>query len=187
MARRACGGYEDGATRVFRQFQARDGRTRPFVSMARKCSLPARNLAPGSNIMPEDGCPKEMSIEKTEEFALRAFFYDYCIIPVNRSLCRGYLSGLEAQVRHLGLHSELAKACKVVAFANHGVKLNRPSFMRKAEKMYHDLLGYLAKVIEIPSLANIDESLTIATLLGLYEVVLFWCPPKLDIGLIDIR
>ena len=169
-ARRICGGYEDGANRTFRQFDGLDGGLVPFKSMARKCSLPVRVSGPGTDILPEDGQPKEVSDEKVEEFSLRAFFYDYCIVSMNRSLSRGYLDGLELMLHHLGWHSDLAKACKVVAFANHGINLCRPVLTRKAEILYHDLLGSLAKAIQNPGVANNAESLMIAMLLGLYEV-----------------
>ena len=120
--------------------------------------------------MPEDAKPREVPDEKVEEFALRAFFYDYCIISTNHSISRGYLDGLELMVNRLGWQSDLAKACKVVAFASHGIKLSRPGLTRKAEIFYDDLLGSLAKAIQDPACVNTVESLTIAMLLGLYEV-----------------
>ena len=70
----------------------------------------------------------------------------------------------------LGWHSDLAKACKVVAFANHGIMKCRPVLSQKAGVLYHDLLGTLAKAIQAPANGNSIESLTIAILLGLYEV-----------------
>ena len=73
-------------------------------------------------------------------------------------------------LNRLGWQSDLAKACKVVAFANHGIKLCRPGLTRKAEIFYDDLLRSLAKAIEDPAFVNTAESLTIAMLLGLYEV-----------------
>ena len=172
-AKRTCGGYEDGANLIFRRYEGQDGNSSPFQSMARKCSLPVRVSSLGTDILPEDSRPKEVSDEKIEEFALRAFFYDYCIVSVNQSLSRGYLDGLELMLHHLGMQSDLAKACKVVAFASHGIKLRRPILTRKAEIFYHDLLGSLARAIENPAFANTAESLMIAMLLGLYEVLLY--------------
>ena len=119
--------------------------------------------------MPDDAKPREVSDEKVEEFALRAFFYDYCILSTNHSISRGYLDGLELMVNRLGWQSDVAKACKVVAFASHGIKLCRPGLTRTAETFYDDLLGSLAKAIQDPAFVNIAESLTIAMLLGLYE------------------
>jgi hypothetical protein len=138
--------------------------------MARKCRLPVRVPVPGTDILPEDSRPREVSDEKIEEHALRAFVYDYCIVSTNRSISRGYLDGLELMLHHLGLQSDLAKACKVVAFADHGLKLCRPVLIRKAEVLYHDLLGSLARAIEKPTSANTTEPLVVAMLLGLYEV-----------------
>lgn len=169
-AKRACGGYEDNASLIFRQYEGQLGNWLPFRSIARKCSAPVRTFLPGTDIVPEDGFPKEISYEKVEEYALRAFLYDYCIVSMNRSLSRGFLSGLEVRLHHLGLHSDLAKACKVVAFANHSIKLHRPLLMQIADAWYHDMLGSLGQAMKDPLLANTAESMTIAMLLGLYEV-----------------
>ena len=124
--------------------------------------------------MPEDVQPREVSDEKVEEFALRAFFYDYCIISTNHSISRGYLDGLESMLNCMDSQSVAAKACKTVAFASHGIKLCRPGLTRKAEMLYNDLLAALAKSILDPTFINSMESLTIVTLLGLYEVYLSW-------------
>jgi hypothetical protein len=120
--------------------------------------------------MPDDACPKEVTEEKVEEFALGGFFYDYPVISTNREISRGYLDGLEGMLQRLGLDSDLAKACKVVAFANHGRKLQRPRLITRASVLYHDLLGSLVKAIEDPVFSNSAEMLMIAMLLGLYEV-----------------
>ena len=169
-AQRTCGGYEDGATHMFRQYDGQDGDPVLFKSTARKCSLPVRVSKPGTDILPEDGQPQELSNEKVEEFALRAFFYDYCIVSMNPYLSRGYLDGLELMLHQLGWESDLAKACKAVAFASHGSKLRRPVLKQKAEMLYHNLLGSLAKAIEDSAFATTAELLMIAMLLGLYEV-----------------
>ncbi|KAK0516280.1 hypothetical protein JMJ35_000883 [Cladonia borealis] len=165
-AQRTCGGYEDGTNCMFRQYDGQDGDPVPFKSMARKCSLPVRVSGPGIDK------PQEISDEKVEEFALRAFFYDYCIISTNHSLSRGYFDGLELMVQRLGWQSDLAKACKAVGFATHGTKLYRPGLMRKAEVFYYTLLGSLAKAIADPAFVKTTESLMIAVLLGLYEMIM---------------
>lgn len=169
-ANRVCGGYEDTSNLVFRHYQGSDGVV-PFQSMARKCSLPVRVSGPGSDVLPEDGRPKEVSEEKVEEFALRAFFYDYCIVSMNHSLSRGYLDGLELMLHELGLQSNLAKACKAVAFASHGIKLRRPGLTQKGEMLYYEVIGSLARAIQDPAFANTAESLMVAMLLGLHEVL----------------
>jgi hypothetical protein len=122
--------------------------------------------------MAEDRLPQEVTYEEVEEFALGSFFYDYPIISVNHSLSRGYLDGLELMLRDLGLQSDLAKACKAVAFASGGIKLRRPVLMQKAEILYRELLGSFARAMENPHFANTAESVMIAMLLGLYEVLL---------------
>ena len=171
-AQRTCGGYEESANCTFREYERQDVDPLPFKSTARKCSLPVRVPAPGTDILPEDSKPPEVSDEKVENFAVRAFFYDYCITSMNQSLSRGYLNGLEMMLDRLGWQSDLAKACKVVAFANHGIKLCRPTLTHKAEVLYHDLLGSLGKALANTAFVTTAESLVTATLLGLYEVFL---------------
>lgn len=75
-------------------------------------------------------------------------------------------------LRELGTQSDLAKACKVVGYASHGIKLRRPVLTQQAEVMYHELLGSLARAIENGAYADTAESLMVAMLLGLYEVVI---------------
>ena len=169
-AQRTCGGYEESANCTFREYERQDVDPVTFKSTARKCSLPVRVSTPGTGILPEDSKPQEVSDEKIEDFALRAFFYDYCIISVNQSLSRGYLNGLEVMLHRLGWQSDLAKACKVVAFANHGIRLCRPILTHKAQVLYHDLLGSLGKALANTAFGTAAELLVIATLLGLYEV-----------------
>ena len=146
----------------------------PFQSTARKCSLPVRILDPSTETVQTDSLPKEVSDEKVEELALRAFFYDYCIVSVNKYLSRGYLDSLEQTLYYRGMHSDLAKACKAVAFADHGNKLRRRCLSRKAAILYSELLGSLARAIAAPSVEVTSESLGIAVLLGLYEVIQRW-------------
>ena len=173
-ANRTCGGYlEDSDKHIFRQYAQGDNAPVPvWKPLARKCTLPIRRPLPGSDVMPEDICPIEVPEEKVEEFALGAFFYDFPIISANREISRGYLDGLEGMVQQLGLQSDLAKACKVVGFAAHGIRSRRPALIQRAEDLYQDLLGTLARGIEDPAFASSTESLMIAMLLGLYEVLI---------------
>jgi hypothetical protein len=165
-------GYNDKANIIFRPQEVQDGNPPPTKSIARKCSLPVRIPCPITGILPEDKQPKQFSVEEVDKFVLQAFFYDYCVTSTNHSLSRGYLDGLESMIRQLGPDSDLARACKAVAFANHGIKLDRPRLTGKGETIYQDLLGSLARSIENPAFADTSESVMIAMLLGLYEVYL---------------
>ncbi|KAJ6031703.1 hypothetical protein N7540_002435 [Penicillium herquei] len=71
-------------------------------------------------------------------------------------------------VRKSGLESPLANACKAAAFASGGLKLRRKPLLDQAEILYHDLLRYLAKRMQVNS-ASDPEPLAIAILLGLYQ------------------
>lgn len=66
--------------------------------------------------------------------------------------------------------SNLARACRAVANANHGRKLHRPRLIARAEASYQDLLGSLAIAIDYPEFTETPEALMIVMLLGLYEV-----------------
>ena len=56
MAQRTCGGYEDDASRKFRQYDGQFEGRLPLTStsIARKCSLPVRVSGPNTNTFPED-------------------------------------------------------------------------------------------------------------------------------------
>jgi hypothetical protein len=126
---------------------------------------------PGTDALPPDTIPVETSQAESNELALRAFFYDYCIMPTNPNLSRGYLSGLEMMAYRLGPKSNLVRACQAVAFASHGKPLHRPQLVHKAEMFYEELLGSLARVIQSPASADATETKLVAMLLGLYQVI----------------
>ncbi|KAL2833573.1 hypothetical protein BJY01DRAFT_225053 [Aspergillus pseudoustus] len=176
---RVCRGYEAHANGnlIFRQHESQSTpggiapHLLPFKSMARKCSLPARVPVPGSDVLPLDVGPKEVTPELMEECTLRAFFYDYCLVPINPTLSRGLLGRLELMVNRLGLQSQVAKACQAVGYACHGIKLSRPFLLQKAEELYYGLLSSLAHAIRDPKAVNKEETAVMAILLGLYEMV----------------
>lgn len=170
-AKRPCSGYEEDNFTAFRQYgsQALD-QVPQSSSMARKCRLPKREPIPGTETLPEDIIPPEVSQAQSNTLALRAFFYDYCITSSNNSLSRGFLSSLETMTQRLGPESNVTKACLAVSFASHWRPMNRPVFLRKAEAFYQELLGSLAKAIDNPSSTNIREAKLVALLLGLYQV-----------------
>lgn len=120
--------------------------------------------------------PVETSEFESNSLALRAFLYDFCVIPTNKDLSKGYLSSLEMMARRSGLDSDLVKACLVVGHAMHGKPLNRPYMVDKAATLYQELLGSLAKAIQNPDLAKTKELRIIVMLLGLYPVYIFTQP-----------
>lgn len=132
--------------------------------------LPKRVPIPGTDLFLSDVGPAETPMKKSYEFALRAFFYDFCIPQTNGKLSRGFLSGLEAMAYRLGPESNLAKACQAVSFFSHAKPLNRPHMHERAERLHQELLGSLARAIEEPTLVASLETRYIALLLGLYEV-----------------
>lgn len=141
--------------------------------MARKCSLTVRTYIPGTNHVPTDGLPKEIHDGEADERSIQSFLYEYCgVVPVSRQASHGFLAGLEPLILDLGLESDLANACRAVAFASGSVTLRRPLLMRRAEMMYQDSLEKLVRAVVDPVLAGSPEMLAMAIVLGLYEVLI---------------
>ncbi|KAJ5819705.1 hypothetical protein N7474_005296 [Penicillium riverlandense] len=168
-AKRTCGGYENDEKVVIQQYERPENKTGSTTkSIGRKCSLPVRGHLPGTNILANDNSPIEVPDEAVDEFALQAFVYDFCVSSTNQALSRGFLGRLESRLHRLGWKSNLAKACELVAFAKHGISLNRPHLTLRAEKLYQNLVASLAVDIQHPP--NKEDKVLVALLLGLYEV-----------------
>ncbi|KXJ87537.1 hypothetical protein Micbo1qcDRAFT_208155 [Microdochium bolleyi] len=143
----------------------------PFVSEARRCSLPVRAPAPGTTSIPEDFRQAEVTESERLQYALRGFFYDCCVLTTSTRLSRGFLSGVELLTRQLGLDSHLVRGCEAVAYAVHGKTLDRPNLTLRAETRYQDLLGQLAQLIEFPDARDEREPWLVALLLGVYQII----------------
>lgn len=139
--------------------------------MARKCTLPKRAPAPGTGFIPKDEIPCEALQYASNWLAFRSFLYDYCMHSSNRNLSKGYLSNLEPLALRQGQQSDLVKGCQAVGFASHGKPLCRPMLVAKAEGMYQELLGSLARRITNPSVDG-EELKLLVILLGLYQITL---------------
>ncbi|KAH7311921.1 hypothetical protein BKA65DRAFT_157572 [Rhexocercosporidium sp. MPI-PUGE-AT-0058] len=111
-------------------------------------------------------------MDESNALALRAFYYDFCVVSTNQNLSRGYLTSLEQMVNRLGPKSDLAKVCQAIACASHGKPEQRPQFIQRAETSYHQLLGSLARTIEGSDSFNDAEPRLVAMLLGLYQIVM---------------
>jgi hypothetical protein len=171
-ANRTCTGYEPDASSAFRSYVAQGANQTPVpVSIARKCTLPARAPINGTDVLPHDGRPPEINCAVDKAYSVRSFIYDFCVVSPNRDLSRGFLSGVEPMFHRLGLDSNLAKACQIVSTGTHSKPLQRPSLTYMAQHVYQDLLGCLAGSIENPSSQNAAESKVVAMLLGIYQVI----------------
>lgn len=171
-ANRTCSGYEDNSFEAPSQHKAVDLTDKTsFLTSPRRCSIPIRTLIPGTDILPPDVSPPEATEAQSNNFALRGFIYDFCLVTGNAKLSRGYLSGIENLVRRLGPKSDLVKACQAVDMACHALPLHRPRFMKRAETFYQQLLGSLARTIDKPKPSHPSEVKFVAMLLGLYEVL----------------
>lgn len=143
--------------------------------MGQKCTLPKRSPIPGTDILPKDGLPHETTVTDVHFYALRVFFYDFCVIPTNTNLSRGFLAGIEYTVtRRLGLLSNLARACVAVSLSCDGKRLQRPFLMQLAASNYQQMLHMLAMEImaEKEKASTSEEAQRIAMLLGLCQIVM---------------
>jgi hypothetical protein len=105
-----------------------------------------------------------------EARALESFLHDYCLVPENRVLSRGYLEGLRTSISEAKPDSNVLQAARVVAFANLGSRLGMPNLVQKARVMYSEMLHSFQVMISYASTSNTAELLMTAVLLGLYEV-----------------
>lgn len=137
---------------------------------SKEVQSPRARLHAKDERLPADGSPKEVLDGEVDTRSIQAFLHDFCIVPLSLQASRGYVAGLEPMLLHLGLDSDLSNACRAVSFASPGIKLRRPVLTQTAGRLYHKLLGSLAKAVVDPVLANTPESLMMAMLLGLYEV-----------------
>jgi hypothetical protein len=112
----------------------------------------------------------EISPDELLDLAIRAFFYDFCVIPSTSCGGRGYLAGLEPAINRLGSHSILGKACQAVTYITHGQVLQRPQLIQNAEHAYNEVVGRLSECIDGKFPAASKEIKWAAMLLGLYEV-----------------
>ena len=105
-----------------------------------------------------------------ENSAFQTFISDYCISSSNRTVSRGYLTGLESLIETAGPESSIAKACKIISLANLGKKAGNSMLLQKADALYFDFLPSFRWTISNEGRSTTIHSLITAVLLGLYEV-----------------
>ncbi|KAH8878940.1 hypothetical protein GQ53DRAFT_756333 [Thozetella sp. PMI_491] len=172
-ANRTCCGYEHAGVHWLYHYPANSiGELPPPISAARKCTLPARKPIPGTDIIPVDALPPETTRAQSDLLSLWSFFYDYCVIPANHDLSRGFLSNLEPLTNRLGYDSDLVRACQAIALGHHGKILSRPLFTERAEQKYEALLGSFASAIGNIATGSADEKRRVAMLLGIYQITM---------------
>lgn len=142
--------------------------------------------------LPHDLCPKEVEVEKSDQYALQAFFHEYCISSFNTGISQGFLKGLEKKVHNVVPESMLKIACKAVAYASSGVSLNRPQLSRRAAVLHQTVLSTFAVAMQDAGSIKDEDALCVAMLLGLYEVIIAFyssqCLQCLDLTLkLDCR
>ncbi|KAH6867733.1 hypothetical protein B0T10DRAFT_419423 [Thelonectria olida] len=114
----------------------------------------------------------ELSHPNHLDYGVRSFLYDFCILPSDTGVSRGFLSTLERHVNKSGLQSMLSKACQAVSWMTHGQALHRPHLVHEAETVYCEVVGTLARAIVHPTQRSKLELRLTSKVLGIYEVTL---------------
>ena len=161
-----CSGYEDEGDLIFRHYSAATDRV---VSV----TLPAAKSQDLRVYSPSNDAQLHVTDEESiGEFALAAFFADFCFTTNAPLLSRGYLAGLKELLARLDPLSDVSRAARAAAFASLGNKLKDSNLTRRASLTYSNLLQSFQVTMSRKETANTIESLTTAVLLGLYEVYL---------------
>ena len=163
-AKRECTGYKDDTELIFRRYN-KTAKKQPL-------DQPVAKSGPRDIWNSIEDLDLDFDNAQLEQRALAKFLSDYCVVSSNRSLSRGYLNGLESLLSYAGPTSDIAQACKMMAFACYG----KPStdmalgYRAKAKLLYPGLLRSFTKTISDPANLSTVETLMTAVVLGLYEV-----------------
>ncbi|KAJ5661817.1 uncharacterized protein N7477_009433 [Penicillium maclennaniae] len=171
-ARRTCSSYENEQALTIHEFNGGKKLALPIRSAARRSSLPIGQRLPRTVALAKDVPPKAVPDRDVDDSTLQSFLHEFCIVPTGSEVTHGFLSGMEPRLRRVNDRSNLAKACKMVALANHGVKLNRPDSIVEAEKLNHGLVSSLAVGLQNNSGASKKDDALVVTLLGIYEMII---------------
>ncbi|KIV87030.1 hypothetical protein PV11_02602 [Exophiala sideris] len=167
-ARRACLGYKPVTDLIFRTQRFDRGHTHP---VAQQLSVNNSHRETVLTQRPPAPILAEWHTIEFEQTARDFFLHDYCIVPSDPSLSRGYLDGLPRLLEHCGPSSELSRVLTIVAFASYGNKYRRPEIAEKAKILYFELLqSFRSSILDVRS-SNIVASLMTAVLLGIYEII----------------
>ncbi|RFU24955.1 hypothetical protein B7463_g11385, partial [Scytalidium lignicola] len=169
--RRTCCGYGADKLYAFPVYRENGQPSQPlFASIARKCTMPKRVPSLRTDVLTIDRLPHK-SLAERRELALRAFFYDFCLISTNQDLSQGYLSDLGMMTYDIEARPNIVKVCQVVSLASYGQRLQRPLLLYEAEVIYQELLGTFANAIE-GYFSNDTENRLVAMILGIYQIAL---------------
>ncbi|KAI2818316.1 hypothetical protein CBS115989_5211 [Aspergillus niger] len=100
------------------------------------------------------------------------FLDQYVVCSRDSRVSRGFLDGLPSLLASVHPSSDLVRAVEIVAWATLGNKISRPDLLARARRQYTGLLCSFQDLLHCCQLrAPTVESLVIAILLGLYEIV----------------
>ncbi|KAJ6127298.1 C6 transcription factor [Penicillium sp. IBT 18751x] len=164
--------YENEQALTIHEFNGGKKLALPIRSAARRRSLPVRQRLPGTVALAKDVPPKAIPDRDVDDYTLRSFLHEFCIVSTGSEVTHGFLSGMEPRLRKVNDRSNLAKACKMVALANHGIKLNRPDLIAEAEKLNHGLVSSLAVGLQNNSGVSKKDDALVVMLFGIYEMII---------------
>lgn len=154
-AKLACLGYENETDLKFRN-----------------CGLKAEATIQSSSDLSESWqviCTSSIDHDWIRDIAVAEFLDNYCIIPSENYLSRGFLSGLRKMLDG-NPDSEVAIAAETAAFASLAIKHHDSRLSQRAKNGYSGLLKSFFATMSKLETANTLQSLTTAVLLGIYEV-----------------
>jgi hypothetical protein len=157
-----CSGYRNETDVIFRRSHPSDQRT----------SLQVRpRVATQTSYWAPEALLQRFQDVQIEQCALSAFFRNYTASSTNRLLSCGYLDGLQSLLMDAEPESELLQASTIIALASLGNRRNLTPLLHKARSLYLELLRSFHMTLSSYSTSkNVVKPLTIAVLLGLYEV-----------------
>ena len=162
-----CPGYRAEAELIFRRHCGEDD---DYYPPTKKTIQPFESRIQCPTASPQILQQDAFNESEIDHRALALFLDDYCIVSKDKSLSRGYLDDLPSLLAHTGLSSDTAKAAKIAALASLGNKVGESNLVHRANMLYSDLLSSFQVTMSKAATSNTIESLTIAVLLGLYEV-----------------
>ncbi|KAK6542745.1 hypothetical protein TWF694_006686 [Orbilia ellipsospora] len=114
---------------------------------------------------------QSLTKSQVELFAINSFLYNYTLIPKDSHLSRGFLSGIPSLIENENGVSNISKAARIVIYASLKNTEHGSYFAHLASIWYLDLLQSFQASMANLSAKNTIESVTIAIILGLYEMI----------------
>ncbi|EPS41767.1 hypothetical protein H072_4268 [Dactylellina haptotyla CBS 200.50] len=169
-----CPGYVAESDLIFRNHSAATGN-----KIAKIPTDTNENGAYDQILLPEQTSHPFLSLQQLqsftrtqiEQYAISAFIENYVFFPEDKSLSRGFLSGVPSLLENAPPNSTIAQAASIVTYASLKDTQHGDYFARLASTSYLDLLNSFQATMANLNAKNTVESVTTAILLGIYEMI----------------